>query len=32
MTIACQIGVDSDQLPAKVSDRRVSRNEVRRNK
>ena len=30
--IACQIGIDSDQLPAKVSDKRVSRNKLRRNK
>ena len=32
MTIACQIGVDSDQLPAKIFEKRVSRNELRRNK
>ena len=32
MTIACQIGIDSDELPAKIFEKRVSRNELRRNK
>ena len=32
MTIACQIGIDSDRLPTKIFDKRVSRNELRRNK